>query len=385
MRPLLVAVFLAPTPVAQEPAPPAPPPAAVDFQREVAPILLARCIDCHGPKEQKGDLRLDARAHLFPVGGEDAWTVRAGKPDESELLRRLALPPDDEEIMPAKGEPLSKEQQALLRRWVEQGAVWPAEGDAFLAAEIAAQVLPKITFSLPELAAEAQAAVAAGIAALRERGAVVQAVAADTEALDVNLSLLREQIGDADLALLEPLAPRLVWLNVSRTKVSDAGMVRIGKLTELRRLHAANTALTDAAVPALQTLSRLEYLNLYGSQIGDAGLAKLAAVGSLRQLYLWQTKVTAAGVAALRAALPAVQVDLGDYVEARLAAAQQEIAARAERQRPVNDTCPVADKPIDPAQTVQHEGRVVAFCCAKCKAAFVAEPAKFAAKLPAAK
>ena len=48
---------------------------------------------------------------------------------------------------------------------------------------------------------------------------------------------------------------------------------------------------------------------------------------------------------------------------------------------PVNDKCPVSDQPVDAAQTVAYEGATVAFCCGKCKAAFEKEPAKFAAKL----
>ena len=122
MRSTLVLAVLVSMLDAQEPAPPAPAPAAakVDFDKQIAPILLARCISCHGPKEQKGDLRLDAKSHLFPAGSEDEWSVRPGKAEESEMVRRLGLAPGDEEIMPAKGEPLTKEQQELFRRWIAE-------------------------------------------------------------------------------------------------------------------------------------------------------------------------------------------------------------------------------------------------------------------------
>ncbi|MEY4831287.1 MAG: hypothetical protein RLZZ562_3083, partial [Planctomycetota bacterium] len=43
----------------------------VDFVREVAPILQAHCVSCHGADKQKGDLRLDAREHAFPVDEEE--------------------------------------------------------------------------------------------------------------------------------------------------------------------------------------------------------------------------------------------------------------------------------------------------------------------------
>lgn len=384
--PLLLAVAVA----AQDPAPVVPPaagqaPAAkVDFVNQVAPILVQRCIECHGPKEQKGDLRLDARSHAFPEGDEAAWSVVAGKPDDSELIRRIGLPVADDEVMPNKGEPLTKPQQDLLRQWVAEGAVWPAAGDEAIAKALAAMVVPKITFELPEVSAEQQAAIDQAMAALRAKGAVVQLVAADTRAVDVNLSLLRDQVGDAELALLEPLAPVLVWLNLSRTKISDAGLRSLLRLGQLRRLHVAGTGLGDGPFKALTALRELEYLNAVGCNLDDAGLQALAELPKLQKVYAWQSKVTKAGKLGVNERRPALQVDLGDYVEERLAAAQQEIAAREARNQPVNTTCPVADKPIDPAITVLHDGKRIAFCCGKCKAAFEKDPAKYLAKLPGA-
>ncbi|MCA8972935.1 MAG: YHS domain-containing protein, partial [Planctomycetes bacterium] len=61
-----------------------------------------------------------------------------------------------------------------------------------------------------------------------------------------------------------------------------------------------------------------------------------------------------------------------------------EIDERERRGAPVNDKCPVSGEPIDRSKTVEHEGRVVAFCCDKCKAKFEADPAAFADKLPPA-
>ena len=375
---LLPFALVAQDPVATE----APAKVAVDFDKQIAPLLVRRCIECHGPKEQKGDLRLDSKAVVFPAGKEDDWVAKAGKPDDSEMIRRIGLPLDDEDIMPNKGEPLSKAQQDLLRQWVAEGALWPETGDKTIADALAAQVLPKITFTLPEVTAEQQAAIDAAIKALRDKGVVVQQVAADTKALDVNFSLLRDKVGDAELALCKPLAPVLVWLNVSRTNVSDAGASSLRALTELRRLHAANTKLGDAGLAAAAALPQLEYLNAYGTALSDAGLRPFHGSKALRRLYVWQSKVTAEGCKTLREKLPELQVDLGDYVEERMAAASKEIAEREARNKPLNEVCPVLDKPIDAAQTIEHEGKRIAFCCAKCKAAFLKDPKKYEGKLP---
>ena len=98
--------------------------ARVDFVTQVLPILQARCHECHGPAKVRGKLRLDARELLFDPAREAQWVVRPGDPDGSELLRRVSLPPDDEDAMPAKGERLTSEQVALLRAWIAQGAEW---------------------------------------------------------------------------------------------------------------------------------------------------------------------------------------------------------------------------------------------------------------------
>ena len=99
-----------------------------DFERDVFPILKRHCIECHGATAQEGDLRIDARAD-FLAGGASGPAVVAGKVDESELLRRVTLPADDFEHMPANGESLSEEELSLVREWITSGANWPDDFD----------------------------------------------------------------------------------------------------------------------------------------------------------------------------------------------------------------------------------------------------------------
>src|SRR5687767_8423203 len=96
----------------------------VDFVLEVKPILEATCISCHGPEKPKGDLRLDSRAAALQ-GGDGGPALAPGKPEASKLYTTTVLPPGHDDIMPPKGDPLSKEQTERLRLWIEQGAAWP--------------------------------------------------------------------------------------------------------------------------------------------------------------------------------------------------------------------------------------------------------------------
>ncbi|MCS1407992.1 MAG: Hercynine oxygenase [Verrucomicrobia subdivision 3 bacterium] len=98
----------------------------VDFTREVKPILESACLSCHGPEKPKGDLSLHTRTAAIK-GGDSGTSLVPGDPEESLLYTLTILPPDDDDIMPPKGDPLSKVQTEILRRWIEAGAEWPIE------------------------------------------------------------------------------------------------------------------------------------------------------------------------------------------------------------------------------------------------------------------
>ncbi len=100
---------------------------AVDFDREIRPLLREHCIECHGAKKQKGELRLDAKPYALK-GGHDGPVLMAGVVAKSPLFQRI-ISTDDDERMPPKGERLSEEQVATVKAWIESGAVWP-ENDA---------------------------------------------------------------------------------------------------------------------------------------------------------------------------------------------------------------------------------------------------------------
>ena len=112
---------------AQSPASASPAPRAIDFAREIRPILSENCFACHGPDNQarKGGLRLDDKDGAFGKAKSGSPAIIAGKPDDSELVFRVET--DDPDLMmppKASGKTLTAEQRARLRHWVEDGAKW---------------------------------------------------------------------------------------------------------------------------------------------------------------------------------------------------------------------------------------------------------------------
>ncbi len=101
---------------------------AVDFVREVEPILKASCVECHGAEKQKGDLRLDERVAAMR-GGTNGASIVPHEPAKSLLLKRV-LGEGEDPRMPKKKDPLTPAQIALLTRWITQGALWPESASA---------------------------------------------------------------------------------------------------------------------------------------------------------------------------------------------------------------------------------------------------------------
>jgi hypothetical protein len=97
---------------------------AIDFVRDIQPILAQRCYDCHGLEAPKAGLHLTTRVHALAGGRSGAPALVPGSAEKSELFQRVISPHEDE-IMPQKGDRLKPAEIALLKRWIEEGAVWP--------------------------------------------------------------------------------------------------------------------------------------------------------------------------------------------------------------------------------------------------------------------
>ena len=112
-----------------------------DFKTHILPIFQNHCVQCHGEEKQKEALRLDSYEYALK-GSEHGAVVVAEDLIESTLFQRITLPKDDDDIMPPKDGPLSKDEIALIKNWIANGA--KAE------AEVKPAATPKIAEKKPE-------------------------------------------------------------------------------------------------------------------------------------------------------------------------------------------------------------------------------------------
>jgi hypothetical protein len=96
---------------------------AIDYGRDILPILANNCFICHGPAEQKGGLRLDGRDHAIKQARSKATPIQPGKSSESELVRRILADDESERMPPLKTKKtLTAFEKELLKKWIDQGA-----------------------------------------------------------------------------------------------------------------------------------------------------------------------------------------------------------------------------------------------------------------------
>jgi cytochrome c553 len=137
---LLVLLGAGPRSAAQ----PAPPTPAVPneagvalFEKEIRPVLVSRCIVCHGPQQAQAGLRLDSRSSMLR-GGRRGPAVIPGRPAESRLVAVVEQRGDLR--MPPSGK-LSDREIRSLTEWVRQGASWPVSPPASVGARAPAKAL----------------------------------------------------------------------------------------------------------------------------------------------------------------------------------------------------------------------------------------------------
>ncbi|MCB1237526.1 MAG: hypothetical protein KDM91_20850, partial [Verrucomicrobiae bacterium] len=97
----------------------------IDFNRDVRPLLSDLCFQCHGPDRaaRKGDLRLDRSEDAVRLLDSGRQPIVPGRPQASEVIRRLESSDPDEMMPPPKtGKRPTSEEIRTLRRWIAAGA-----------------------------------------------------------------------------------------------------------------------------------------------------------------------------------------------------------------------------------------------------------------------
>lgn len=371
------------------------------YATQIAPILEHYCVSCHGESTRKGKLALHTPEAIM-AGGSTGSAIELGDSAASEMIFRLRMHIEEDGRMPPKSKPQPDAAAiAVLAAWIDAGASFeqgPSSAGATRGASPGDAAPPRGVPARPApLSPPAPA-----VAALRAAHVHVETIDPATGLLWVSFAAVPMADDASVQTLLEPLAPFIGELSLARTRITNQSLQLVAGMPRLSRLSIAHTACTVDGLASLEQLASLEVLSLAGTRMDDSAAALISTgFSSLEQLFVWNSGIGPESIDLLRGLRPEMHIDTGDSASLVLAEepapsfssdapppgapagtgpgahGPSTSAASAEALRPVNTLCPVAGKPIDDRFALVHKGRVVAFCCADCLAAFLADPARF--------
>lgn len=277
----------------------------------VGRILDEKCVSCHNPNKKKGELLMTTLDGLL-AGGEVGNTLIPGQPEDSELIRRVHLPMEDEEHMPPEGKrPLEADEIEILERWIALGASDTLRLEHLEPSEPLAELIQQLVQPDPiERWTTLPVVADSTLLRLSSDYVTIRRVAGGINALSVNV--YKSPVYESkQLTALRPLIKNIVQLDVSGLPIGQEEMNLIASCSSLEWLEIDQTPLTDVEVDTLKVLSQLRMLKIYSTAISDESLPVLEQMSGLQKLYLWHTEVSPEKLMDLQKRNPGLQIETG--------------------------------------------------------------------------
>ena len=280
---------------------------ALIFEDVILPMLERRCEGCHQKGKRKGGLIVSTYAQLMK-GGRHGPVLEPGKPEESELYRRITLDPGHEDFMPTDGKtPLTKSETEMIRWWIENADA--SEGRKLLDLKGYEKVAPLVASllklpgarPLPETGNTTVRVVNAAIPSktdleavniLRQKGLTVRVMLHDPVMLDITMPA-QSGVAMRDVEKeLSMVAGNVIWLNLSDNNLTENDLEILKQMNNLEKLRLEKNPVGDQIVDWLSQLQHLEAVNLNETLLTPSGLGRLRRHPNLQRVYSWNTPVT---------------------------------------------------------------------------------------------
>ncbi len=267
-----------------------------------ARILDQNCVSCHNPNKKKGELLMTSLANL-KKGGENGPALVPGNLEESELIRRIELPKEDEEHMPPEGKKaLDAIEIDILRQWILKGAPDTlrlydlAESDP-LAKSIREFMAPDQSLKYKDFATVADST----LQRLASDYLTITRLYGQSNALAVDAYKPPEYQPDYLLRLQE-IADNIVELDFSNLPLGNAEVGLIAKCKNLEWLEVDGTPFKDENLDFLQGLNKIRLLKIFNTEVSDKSITSFKEFENLQQLYVWNTNLSPEGIKEIREA-----------------------------------------------------------------------------------
>jgi uncharacterized membrane protein len=281
---------------------------------EVAFIILEeKCVVCHGPNKQQGELRLDSKSGLL-AGGKSGEAI-GDEAHASLMIQRIYLPMEEEEHMPpAERKQLTKLEIDFLTWWIDEGTPFNQSLADLSFPDSLSGILTIEEVPDPFIPEEEIVmADPSTIENLTNFGIVIQPIAADSHYLSANfVNVLEGDLSDAITELLE-VKNHIIYLSLDDHQLGDELWDKVGQLYQLRKLSVRNTNLGDGNIASFSGLENMVSMNLVGTDVTAAGIQKLGGLTDLRYLFLYRSGFEASDFSLIQEFFPKASIDTGNY------------------------------------------------------------------------
>ena len=269
------------------------------FNDIVARIFDVKCVSCHGSKKKKGKLRMDDMTFITE-GGKSGRPLLENAAD-NELLRRIELPSSNKEHMPPARKPqLTTEEVAIIRYWIEDGAI-----DTPLAQHPHRNDILDLvrTFNFNQVsqlhqiqkASKAEPVLPAldnrVFDRLKERNIVALPLGLNSTLISVNFVNV-DSIIETDWEILDEIAEYIVYLRMSNHEIEIDKLIGLSKMKNLKSLHLDGTGIDLEGISNFMGLKSLELLNINHCNVDDQTLSLLDGFPSLKKVHAFGTQIT---------------------------------------------------------------------------------------------
>jgi len=281
------------------------------YKDVVGRILDDKCVSCHNPNKKKGELLMTSLEGLLK-GGEVGNTIIAGNSEESELIRRLHLPLEDEEHMPPDGkQPMDETEIQILERWIALGASDTLRLEHLENSEPLADLVKGLMEPDPSAKwAEFPQVADSTLENLSSDYLTIKRVAGNSNALSIDVYMPPEYDSKA-ITNLQSVANNIVELDLSGLPIGKEEIAFVASSKNLEWLEIDKTPVTDNEIDTLGTLAKLQTLKIFETAISDKSLSVFREMSSLKNLYLWETSVSNEAVEQLKTDFPLLKVNNG--------------------------------------------------------------------------
>jgi len=281
------------------------------FKDVVGRILDKNCVSCHNLNKRKGELLMTSLEGLLK-GGEVGNTIIIGNPENSEIIRRLHLPLDDEEHMPPDGKkPLNDIEVEILERWIALGASDTLRLDHLENSEPLADLVKGLMEPDPmEKWAKLPRIADSTLRNLSSDYLTINRIASNTDALSIDV-FMPPEYDSKPITDLKRVADNIVELDLSGLPISKEEMGLIASCKNLEWLEIDKTPVSDNDIDTLRTLTKLQTLKIFETGISDQSLSVFKGLKDLKNLYLWKTSVSNEGIENLKAEIPKLSINKG--------------------------------------------------------------------------